>query len=69
MNTQQIFIFDRKHFTEFEAMNMTRKEAEKMASVGNDERIVWQYNGISSSFIGDFNSGCLTPADYILTVK
>ena len=69
MNTQQIFIFDRKHFTEFEAMNMTREEAEKMASVGKDERIVWQYNGISSSFIGDFNCGCLSPADYILTVK
>lgn len=69
MEKQQIFIFDRKHFTEQEAMNMSRKESEKMASVGKDERIVWQYNGISSSFIGDFNSGCLTPADYIITTK
>lgn len=69
MNIQQIFIFDRKHFTEQEAMNMSREEAEKMASVSKDERTVWHYNGISSSFIGDFNSGCITPADYIITTK
>ena len=69
MERQQISIFDRKHFTEQEAMNMSREEAEGMASVSKDERIVWHYNGISSSFIGDFNSGCLTPADYIITTK
>lgn len=69
MERQQIFIFDRKFFTEQEAMNMSREEAEGMASVSKDERIVWQYNGISSSFIGDINSGYLTPADYIITTK
>ena len=69
MNRQQIFIFDRKHFTETEAMEMPRQKAEELASVSKDERTVWHYNGISSSFIGDFNSGCLTPTDYIITTK
>ena len=66
---KQIFLFDRKHFTESEAMKMSRQQAEEMASVAKDERTVWQYNGISSSFITDFNNGSLSPSDYILTVK
>ena len=66
---KQIFMFSRQHFTEEQAQRVSRKYAEQLASVEKNKRVVWQYNGISSSFITDFNNGSLNSREFILTIK
>ena len=63
-----IFLFDRKRYTEQEAKAMTRTEAEKLAELPKDERKIWIYHPYCSTFESDWNSGAIDPAKYIIRI-
>ena len=63
-----IFLFDRKVFTEQEAKNMSKEDAVALAQVEKGLRHVWQYHPYCSTFESDWNGGSIDPANYIIRI-
>lgn len=64
----QIFLFDRKVFTEQEAEKVSWEDAHELAQVEKGMRHVWQYDTSCGTFAGDFNRGCINPDNYYIRI-
>lgn len=63
-----IFLFDRRYFTEEQAKNMTKTDAMALAQVEKDLRHVWHYKPYTSTFESDWNGYSIDPAKYLIRI-